>query len=85
LIPLSEKQIGEFLGSCLSPPNTVGKRSPTTLTEARPAAALAFHHLVALLEQALALAVLALPLLLDVGAFFIGHDILPAVISRSGL
>jgi hypothetical protein len=45
------------------------------------AAALAFHHLVALLEQALAFAVLAFRLLLDVGASFIGHDILPAVIS----
>jgi len=43
----------------------------------RPAAALAFHHLVALLEQALAFAILALLLLLDVGAFFISHDLLP--------
>src|ERR1700676_2574601 len=39
-----------------------------------PAAALAFDHSVALLEQSLALAVLALLLLLDVGAFRIGHD-----------
>jgi hypothetical protein len=46
-----------------------------------PTAALAFHHLVALLEQALAFAILALRLLLDVGASFIGHDSLPAVIS----
>jgi hypothetical protein len=45
-----------------------------------PAAALAFHHLVALLEQALAFAILALRLLLDVGASFIGHDNLPAMI-----
>ena len=37
-------------------------------------AALAFHHLVALLDQALAFAILALGLLLDVRAFFIGHD-----------
>jgi len=44
------------------------------------AAALAFHHLVALLEQALAFAVFTLRLLLDVGASFIGHDSLPAVI-----
>src|SRR3984893_3741787 len=40
----------------------------------RPAAALAFDHFVALLQQALALAILALLLLLDVGAFFIGHN-----------
>ena len=37
-------------------------------------AALAFHHLVALLDQALAFAIFALGLLLDVRAFFIGHD-----------
>ena len=43
-----------------------------------PAAALAFHHLVALLEQALAFAILALLFLLDVGTFFIGYDNLPA-------
>jgi hypothetical protein len=40
------------------------------------AAALAFHHSVALLQQALAFAILAFLLLLDVGAFIIGHDIL---------
>jgi hypothetical protein len=40
------------------------------------AAALAFHHSVALLQQALALAILAFLLLLDVRAFIIGHDIL---------
>jgi hypothetical protein len=45
--------------------------------QSRPATALALHHLVALLEQALAFAILALLLLLDVRAFFIGHDILP--------
>jgi len=45
----------------------------------RAAAALAFDHLVALLEQAFAFAILALLLLLDVGAFFIGHDILSAI------
>ena len=55
-----------------------------TLTKTRPAAALALDHLVALLQQALALAILAFLLLLDVGAFFVGHDILPATISRSG-
>jgi hypothetical protein len=47
---------------------------PPALAKPRSAAALAFYHLVALLEQALALAILALLLLLDVGAFFIGHD-----------
>jgi hypothetical protein len=41
-----------------------------------PAAALAFDDLVALFEQALAFAILALRLLLDVGTSFIGHDIL---------
>jgi hypothetical protein len=46
----------------------------------RPAATLAFYDLVALLEQALAFAILALRLLLDVGASFIGHDNLPAMI-----
>jgi hypothetical protein len=40
---------------------------------------LAFDDLVALLQQALALAILALLLLLDVGAFFVGHDILQAM------
>src|SRR3954452_3425457 len=40
---------------------------------ARAFAALALHHLVALLEQAFAFAVLAFLLLLDVRAFFIGH------------
>src|SRR3954471_10090035 len=37
-------------------------------------AALAFHDLVALLEQALAFAILARGFLFDFGAFFIGHD-----------
>ena len=45
---------------------------------ARPLAALAFQHPVALLQQALALAILALLLLLDVRALFIGHYNLPA-------
>jgi hypothetical protein len=40
-------------------------------------AALALHHLIALLDQALALAILAFLLLLDVGAFLIGHAIAP--------
>jgi hypothetical protein len=46
------------------------------LAESGPAAALAFHHLVALFQQALALAIFAFLLFLDVGAFGIGHDIL---------
>lgn len=41
---------------------------------ARSFAALALHHPVALLDETLAFAVLAGLLLLDVGAFFIGHD-----------
>jgi hypothetical protein len=56
-------------------------RRPLPSPKPSAAAALAFHHLVALLKQALAFAVLALRLLLDVGASFIGHDNLPAVIS----
>jgi hypothetical protein len=51
----------------------------------RPAAALALDHFVALLQQALALAVLALLLLLDVGAFFIGHNDLQTMLSREPL
>jgi hypothetical protein len=47
-----------------------------------PLAALAFHHPVALFQEALALAILALLLLLDVRALFIGHDDLPANNSR---
>jgi hypothetical protein len=50
---------------------------PGSLAESGPAAALAFDHLVALLQQALALAILALLLFLDIGTFVIGHDILP--------
>jgi hypothetical protein len=38
------------------------------------AAALAFHHLVALFQETLAFAILALLLFLDVGTFVIGHD-----------
>jgi hypothetical protein len=49
---------------------------------AGPLAALAFYDPVALLQQALALAILAFLLLLDVGAFFIGHDNLPAGVAR---
>src|SRR5450756_740609 len=46
------------------------------------AAALAFDDLVALLQQPLALAILALLLLLDVGTLFTGHFRSPALISR---
>jgi hypothetical protein len=45
-------------------------------------ATLALDDLVALLQQALALAILAFLLLLDVGAFFISHDNLPATVAR---
>src|SRR6266446_9434520 len=44
------------------------------LSQSRSVAALAFHHLVALLDQTLAFAIFTLGLLLDVRAFFIGHD-----------
>jgi hypothetical protein len=57
------------------------RRGPTS-PDARPLAALAFDHPVALLQQALALAIFAFLLLLDVGAFFIGHDNLPASVAR---
>ena len=46
-------------------------------------ASLAFHHLVALLDQALAFAIFALGLLLDVRAFFIGHDDLQGEVRAS--
>jgi hypothetical protein len=49
---------------------------------ARPLATLALDDPVALLQQALAFAILAFLLLLDVGAFFIGHDNLPASVAR---
>jgi hypothetical protein len=48
-----------------------------------PAAALAFYDLVALLQQALALTILALLLFLDVGAFFTGHESLQT--TRAGM
>jgi hypothetical protein len=58
------------------------RRRPAS-PHARPLAALALDDLIALLQQALALAVLAFLLLLDVGAFFISHDNLPAGVARS--
>jgi hypothetical protein len=48
--------------------------SISCLAHSGPATALAFYDFVALLQQPLALAILALLLLLDVGAFFVGHD-----------
>src|SRR5438552_8255114 len=45
---------------------------------AGPLAALAFHHPVALFQEPLTLAILALLLLLDVRALFIGHVLLHA-------
>jgi hypothetical protein len=50
------------------------KAGNTGLAHAGPLAALALHHPIALLQEALALAILALLLLLDVRALFIGHD-----------
>jgi hypothetical protein len=62
-----------------SPAMTVSRPRAMTSPQPRPATTLAFYNFVALLEQPLAFAILALLLLLDVGAFFIGHDVLPAV------
>jgi hypothetical protein len=45
----------------------------SALSQSRSVAALAFHDLVALLDQALAFAIFALGFLLDVRAFFIWH------------
>jgi hypothetical protein len=56
---------------------------PPALAKSRSAAALAFDHLVALLQQPFAFAILALLLLLDVGAFFIGHDSLQTSVPES--
>jgi hypothetical protein len=52
------------------------------LAKPGPAAALAFYHLVALLQQALALAILAFLLFLDVGTFLARHDVLQAAIKQ---
>jgi hypothetical protein len=53
------------------------KNDNAPLPHARSLAALALHDLVTLLDQALALAILAFLLLLDVGALLIGHVIAP--------
>jgi hypothetical protein len=47
-----------------------------------PAAALALYHFVTFFQQALALAIFAFLLLLDVGAFCIGHDDLQTMMPR---
>jgi hypothetical protein len=52
---------------------------PEALANAGAAAALAFYNFVALLQEALALAILALLLLLDVGTFLACHDVLHPV------
>jgi hypothetical protein len=58
---------------CLSQHQKRGcRRGPSPQPGA--AATLAFYHLVALLQETLAFAVLALLFLLDVGTFVIGHD-----------
>jgi hypothetical protein len=54
----------------------------TGSTHPGAAAALAFDDLVALLEQALALAILALLLFLDVGTFLACHDVLQTAIKQ---
>jgi hypothetical protein len=64
-----------------SPPPAQIRHGPAS-SYARPLATLALDDPVALLQQALALAILAFLLLLDVGAFFIGHDNLPASVAR---
>jgi hypothetical protein len=78
---IAESLVAESLvAKSLAPAqNRRGPASPY----ARPLAALALDDLIALLQQALALAILAFLLLLDVGAFFIGHDNLPASVARS--
>jgi hypothetical protein len=53
-----------------------GLTTPAGSSHAGPLAALTFHDPVALLDHAFARAVLALLLLLDIGALFVGHDTL---------
>jgi hypothetical protein len=62
-------------------PSAQIRRGPAS-PYARPLATLALDHPVALLQQPLALAILAFLLLLDVGALLIGHDNLPASVAR---
>jgi hypothetical protein len=65
-----------------APTQIQGRHPRQALPHASALAALALDYSVALLQQALALAILAFLLLLDVGAFFIGHDNLPASVAR---
>jgi hypothetical protein len=79
LLEMVYRQRAGFGKAVTQPASTFGSSARNTRSaHARPLAALAFDHPVALLQQALALAILALLLLLDVGAFFVGHDNLPA-------
>jgi hypothetical protein len=57
------------------------ERWQTLLPHSRALAALALHDIVALLDQALAFAILAFLLLLDVRALIIGHAN-PSIIER---
>src|SRR6266576_918333 len=74
-------QIQGYLLMAVAEP--VRRSSTSCLPQSRSAAALAFYDLVALLEQALALAIFALPLLLDVGPFFVGHEDLQALMRNA--
>src|SRR4051812_36374333 len=65
--PLKQNGVPAVIATCRRDRRT---RSP----HAGPLAALAFDHFVALLQETLALAILAFLLLLDVRAFLIGHD-----------
>ena len=58
-------------------------RDQAASPHAGPLAALAFDDPVALFQQALALAIFAFLLLLDVRPFFIGHNILPRALQAS--
>jgi hypothetical protein len=79
LIPtIAESLVAERLVAESLAPAQIRRRPASPHTG--PLAALALDHPVALLQQALALAILAFLLLLDVGASFIGHAILPAMI-----
>jgi hypothetical protein len=76
--PRRLRKFNQIYGRLLMGPGEFNGRSPYP----GPAAALALDHLVALFQQALALAILAFLLLLDVGAFCIGHDDLQTMMPR---
>jgi hypothetical protein len=88
---MSDSLIRRSISGSAQPVGRVERGDPITrlsaigLSKSRSVAALAFHHLVALLEQALAFAILALGLLLDVRAFFIGHVGSPRSALSAGL